>query len=138
MESRYTRNFIPIILGTRPSEKCRIANSGENGGFDYHITKISYCFYSLYDFPIPTDLLPILEKFGNREESCDYEEWLPCGRETQLEYDRELTSKICFLLNAYFNLTASYYDYEFIPGQFCTEGNDWLEHFPIKYKIPSY
>ena len=130
---KYSKQFIPIILGIRPIANCRIANSGEDGGFNYHITKISHCFYSLYDFPIPNDLLPILARYGNREESCDYEQWLTCGNENVLEYDRELTSKICFLLTAYYNLTMPYRDFEFIPGNFCTERDDWVNHNPIKF-----
>lgn len=129
----YHRKFIPIIIGTRPIRITRIANSGFNGGFDYHVSEIAHCFYSLFDFPIPKELCPILAKFGNRTELCDYDEWLPCGDEHILSYDRAITSKLCYLLNSYFDLTAPYYYFEFIPGQFTTEREDWHEHHPIKY-----
>lgn len=133
MIPKYNKTLRPIMIGERAMNRTRIANSGEDGGFSYTIHKKIKLFYSLYDFPISEDLASLLSKYGNVLLYCDYEEWLPWGDEDRFDYDMDITSRMCIFLNAYFNLVYPYYNYEFIPGDFCTSRDGWKEHGPIRY-----
>lgn len=135
MKPQYNKHIFPICIGQRPIKMSQIANSGENCGFSYHVKEIQQIFFSLYDFPLTSELEALIKDFGNRFIQVDYEEWYPCGDENYFQCDRELTSKMCYFLNSYFNLKYPYYQIEFIPGNITAHDSQFKVHGPFYYYI---
>ncbi len=132
---KYNKHIFPIYIGQRPVEMIKIANSGENCGFSYHVKELKQIFFSLYDFPLTTELEAIIKEYGNKNIQVDFEEWYPCGDEYLFQCDRELTAKMCYLLNSYFDLKYPYYKIEFIPGRITVHESQLKDHGPFSYYI---
>lgn len=135
MKPKFLKHIFPICIGHRALGLTRVANSGENCGFSYNVYKEERIFFSLYDFPISQELEDFLKQYANEIIDCDYEEWFPCGDEHRIQIDTDLTSKLCYFLNSYFNLKYCYYRIEFIPGTISCHPEQFKKHGPIYYLI---
>ena len=131
------KNIIPISIGKRAESMTRIANSGENCGFDYHVTRESLCFYSMYNFPIDSILKTLLKDFSCQTYECDYEDWFPCGDEHKFYSDSQITSHVCNFLTAYFNFKYPGYNLVFTPSTspMPTEDNYWKNNGVCFYRL---
>ena len=135
MKPQFNKHIFPICIGHGPVEMTLIANSGENCGFSYHVKEIRQIFFSLYDFPITPELEDLIKDYGNKNIQVDYEEWYPCEDENYFQCDRELTYKMCSLLNSYYNLKYPHYQIEFIPGSITVNESQFKIHGPFYYFI---
>lgn len=119
----YKKNIIPILIGTRADTMIQIANSGENCGFYYTVSKETNLFYSIFNFPIDSDLESILNNYWCHTYECNYVTWFSCGDERNFYPDMQRTSEVSIFLTSYFNFKYPWYNLLFTPGHFCPD--DW-------------
>lgn len=95
---------IDIVCGYEYYGRTRIANSGEDCGWDYHYSMQTLSIYSQPKNIIPQldeSTLSVLQKIKSQHtRPCDFEEWDFAGNKApNFIIDTEITKHICFLLN---------------------------------------
>lgn len=108
----HNRKQIFLSAGTEYYLGNRIANSGENCGFDYSVRSSSLSVYINKPIDIPLDLsIKIIEFIKQSEHKEDFEMWKACGDETpEFTFSETASVHICNILN--FHLATNL---EFIP-----------------------
>ena len=113
-KSIHSKKQIFLCAGTEYYLGNRIANSGENCGFDYNVSSSSLSAYINEPINLPLDLsIKINEFIKQSERDEDFETWKACGDETpEFIYSETASVNLCSILNFY--LTPNI---EFVPGQ---------------------
>lgn len=111
-KSIHSKKQIFLCAGTEYYLGNRIANSGENCGFDYNVSSSSLSAYINEPINLPLDLsIKINEFIKQSERDEDFETWKACGDETpEFIYSETASVNLCSILNFY--LTPNI---EFVP-----------------------